>query len=206
MNSEKKVKGYISTNRLEGFSDGVIAIIITVMVFDLRITRVITEDNVWSILKDVYPKFLSYLISFLMLAVMWVNHHQLFHQIKFTDRKLLWYNLHLLFWMSIMPFGTSFMGSNPHIWQSIFVYSVLLFMNMYAFTALRDYVVKFDLIHDAISRKAQKRVQYKNRVALWSYGLAAVFSYFSVYISYVLFLFVPAMYFIPERIVYNKEV
>lgn len=110
----------ISTSRIEAFSDGVIAIILTIMVFDLKLHEIPTDKTVWNELTLLVPKFVSYAISFLMLAIMWVNHHQLFHQIKYTDRKLLWYSIHLLFWMSLIPFGTNFIGVNPMLWQASF--------------------------------------------------------------------------------------
>lgn len=87
----------LPTNRIEALSDGVMAILITVMVFDLKF-QVAPEPHLFNqALLELLPKFVSYSVSFLILAIMWVNHHQLFHQIRHTDRRLLWYNIHLLF-------------------------------------------------------------------------------------------------------------
>ncbi len=190
----------IPTGRLEAFSDGVIAIIITVMVFDLKLQQIPTEHNLWAELKGLLPRLLSYIVSFVMLAIMWVNHHQMFHQIGRTDRKLLWYNIHLLFWMSLIPFGTNFIGANPMLWQSSCLYGVIFFMCALAFTLMRDYVLATGLLHEAISRAAQRRVLRKNRIALGIYLAAALLSPLSVYLSFVLFLVAPAMYFMPENI------
>lgn len=194
----------IPTSRIEAFSDGVIAIIITVMVFDLKLQEIPTDKNVWSELIKLTPKFISYAISFLMLAIMWVNHHQLFHQIKHTDRKLLWYSIHLLFWMSIVPFGTNFIGANTLLWQASFFYGIIFFMSALSFTILRNYVIKNNLLHDSINKKSHIKIRNKNRVALAIYLSAAFVSIISVYISFVLFLVVPAMYFIPEKITYSN--
>ncbi|GAB4463810.1 MAG: TMEM175 family protein [Bacteroidales bacterium] len=190
----------IPTSRIEAFSDGVIAIIITVMVFDLKLQEIPTDKTVWSELIKLTPKFISYAISFLMLSIMWVNHHQLFHQIKHTDRRLLWYSIHLLFWMSIIPFGTNFIGANPLLWQASFSYGIIFFMNALSFTILRNYVIKSNLLHDSINKQAHIKIRNKNRVALSIYLLASAASLISVYISFVMFLIVPAMYFIPEKI------
>ncbi len=190
----------IPTNRIEAFSDGVIAIIITVMVFDLKLQEIPTDKTVWGELIKLTPKFISYAISFLMLSIMWVNHHQLFHQIKHTDRKLLWYSIHLLFWMSAVPFGTNFIGANPLLWQASFFYGIIFLMSALSFTLLRNYVLKNDLLHENISKEAHIKIRNKNRMALGIYLLASVVSMISVYISFALFLVVPAMYFIPEKI------
>lgn len=190
----------IPTSRIEAFSDGVIAIIITVMVFDLKLQEIPTDKTVWGVLIKLAPKFISYAISFLMLAIMWVNHHQLFHQIKHTDRELLWYSIHLLFWMSAVPFGTNFIGTNPLLWQASFFYGLIFFMSAMSFTMLRSYVIKSNLLHDNISKQAHIKIRNKNRIALSIYLMASLVSVISIYFSFVLFLIVPAMYFIPEKI------
>ena len=195
----------IPTSRIEAFSDGVIAIIITVMVFDLKLQEIPTDKTVWSELIKLTPKFISYAISFLMLSIMWVNHHQLFHQIKHTDRKLLWYSIHLLFWMSVVPFGTNFIGANPLLWQASFFYGIIFFMSALSFTILRNYVIKSNLLHDTINKQSHIKIKNKNRVALGIYLSASFASVVSVYISFVLFLIVPAMYIIPEKITHLEN-
>jgi uncharacterized membrane protein len=195
----------IPTSRIEAFSDGVIAIIITVMVFDLKLQEIPTYKTVWSELIKLTPKFISYAISFLMLSIMWVNHHQLFHQIKHTDRKLLWFSIHLLFWMSAVPFGTNFIGTNPLLWQASFFYGIIFFMSALSFTMLRNYVIKNNLLHDSINKKAHVKIRNKNRFAISIYLLGAFLSLVSVYLSFALFLVVPTMYFIPEKITHLEN-
>lgn len=195
----------VPTNRIEAFSDGIIAIIITVMVFDLKLQEIPEGKTTWYELGKLAPKFISYVISFLMLAIMWVNHHQLFHQVRHTDRNLLWLSIHLLFWMSIVPFGTNFIGANYLAWEASFFYGIIFFMNALSFTLLRNYVIRKDLLHETISKKAHIRIRNKNRVALVIYLSAAVLSIVSVYISFACFLIVPAMYFVPEKITHVEQ-
>lgn len=195
----------IPTGRIEAFSDGVIAIIITVMVFDLKLQEIPTGETVWNELLKLLPKFISYVVSFLMLAIMWVNHHQLFHQIKHTDRGLLWLSIHLLFWMSLIPFGANFVGANYKLYQASFFYAVIFFMCAWSFTLLREYVIRKDLLYEHISKQAHWKIRNKNRLAMAIYGTAAVVSLVSVYLSFSLFLVVPAMYLIPERIIHNEN-
>lgn len=191
----------ISTGRLEAFSDGVIAIIITVMVFDLKFPNVPTELTLWDDLQPLIPRFLSYALSFLMLAIMWVNHHQLFHQIKHTDSKLLWLNINLLFWMSLIPFSTHFLGSNPALSFASFTYGLVFFANALSFTLIRNHVSgKSHLVHESIQKEQMRTVIRKNRLGMTLYLAAALLAFVSVYISFVIFLIVPTLYFIPQNI------
>jgi uncharacterized membrane protein len=196
----------ISTARLEAFSDGVIAIIITIMVFDLKFPTIPTEETLWNDLQQLIPKFLSYALSFLMLAIMWVNHHQLFHQIKKTDRKLLWLNIHLLFWMSLIPFSTNFLGANPLLPPASFAYGIVFFANAMSFALIRNYVSgEGNLVHESIQKDKVRSVQKKNWVGMLLFVFAALVAFISVYISFIIFLIVPAMYFIPQNILHESN-
>jgi uncharacterized membrane protein len=107
--------GEMTTSRLEAFSDGVIAIIVTIMVLELRAPSQPTLPALWK----VAPIFISYGLSFLVVAIMWVNHHHLIHAVRQVTARLLWSNLNLLFWMSLVPFVTDFLGKNYHEqWRS----------------------------------------------------------------------------------------
>lgn len=189
----------ISTNRIEAFSDGIIAILITIMVFDLKIDKSLTSENVWRELLVLLPKFISYVISFIMLAIMWVSHHQLFHSLQRSSKALLWHNIHLLFWMSIIPFSTNFIGSHPFLWQASFLYGSVFFMCALSFTLLRTYSIKAQLFHQTVTDINHKRITSKNKIALLCYALAAGCSLFSVFISFTLFIVVPALYCLPEK-------
>jgi uncharacterized membrane protein len=196
----------ISTGRLEAFSDGVIAIIITVMIFDLKFTTIPTEQTIWDDLSTLFPKFISYTLSFLMLAVMWVNHHHLFHQIKHTNGKLLWLNNHLLFWMSLIPFTTNFIGSNPLLPHASFAYGMIFFANSLGFTLIRNYVSgKNNLMHETIPKERMNFVKRKNLVGMALYLSAASIAFISVYISFAIFMIVPVMYFLPQNIIHETK-
>lgn len=195
----------IPTNRIESFSDGVIAIIITIMVFDLKVPEISAEKSAWLALSALIPKACSYLISFSMIAIMWVNHHQLFHQIKNTDRTLLWCSIHLLFWMSLVPFSTNFVGTYPFVWQSAFVYGLNFFMCALSFNLLRGYITRSNLLLETISHQGHQKIRQKNKLTLTLFAAGAILSLVSVYISFILFVIVPAMYFIPERIITSQH-
>ncbi|MCU0436450.1 MAG: TMEM175 family protein [Raineya sp.] len=194
----------MTKNRLEAFSDGIIAIIITIMVFDIKMNEVPNEHHFWAEFLKLYPKIISYMLSFLTLAIMWVNHHQLFHQIRLIDRKSLWYNIHLLFWMSLVPFGTNLVGANPTLALNISIYSLIFLMNALSFSLLRGYAVHKNLLLEHVRKETQVRILKKNILALCIYASAATLGWWSVYISYLLLLIVPIMYFIPEKITSNE--
>lgn len=195
----------ITTSRIEAFSDGVIAIIITVMIFDIKLNALPSEENIWTLILELLPRILSYIFSFLVVAIMWVNHHQLFHQIRHTDRILLWLNMLLLFWMSLIPFATNLLGANPKLPESYFFYGTVFAFCATSFTFLRSHLVRKNLLHETISLAAQKKVKKKNLVAIGIYLLSAFTGYVSVYVSMSLLLIVPLMYFIPEKIIHKNE-
>jgi len=111
-------------NRLEAFSDGVFAIIITIMVLELKIPH---TDNI-NDLRPLIPVFISYVLSFVYVGIYWNNHHHLFHVVERVDGKLLWANLHLLFWLSLFPFATGWMGENHFSTWPVALYGVVLLM------------------------------------------------------------------------------
>lgn len=194
----------ITPGRLEAFSDGVIAIIITIMVFDLKLNDVPSADMLHSELIKLAPKLIAYVISFMMVAIMWVNHHQLLHQVKATDQKLLWHNIHLLFWMSLLPFCSNFLGANPWLPVATMIYSIILFMVALSFTSIRRYAVTHHLMHDSVYHQAHSKALKKNTVALTLYACSAVLGFISVYFSFCILLMVPTMYFIPQKSELNK--
>src|SRR6476469_7138340 len=106
---------HIRTSRMESFSDGVISIIITIMVFDIKfrdLAHDFSHRDVTQGLIILWPKLIAYFFSFLVLGIMWLNHHHLFHMVQIVDEKLMWLNLNLLFWMSLVPLPTSMIGKN----------------------------------------------------------------------------------------------
>src|SRR5271169_4467724 len=125
--------GEMTTGRLEAFSDGVIAIIVTIMVLELRAP----SQPTLAALGKVAPVFISYGLSFLVVAIMWVNHHHLIHAVRSVTARLLWSNLYLLFWMSLVPFVTDYMGKNYREPMAVALYGLDLFMCSTGYYLLR---------------------------------------------------------------------
>jgi uncharacterized membrane protein len=194
----------IPTQRLEAFSDGVIAIIITVMVFELKWEEAPTLETLGRESLRLLPRLGSYALSFLTLAILWISHHQLFHQIRQADSGLLWWNLNLLFWMSLVPFSTHFIGDTPMFWVASSVYGFNFALCAWSFSMIRRYVIKKALLHPTILKEKHYRILTKNRLALTLYIAGAVLSIMNVFVSFALFLIVPALYVIPEKITHKE--
>lgn len=188
-----KVNG-MGTNRLEAFSDGVIAVIITIMVLELKLPR----DTTLVALRNLAPQFLSYLLSFLVVAIMWVNHHHLIHAARRADARLLWSNNTLLFWMSLVPFVTAFMGNNYRDPRAVGLYGVVLTLCSLSFVLLRSAIVQHHSDNQDVA-DYHRGVQYKNLKSMLLYGASVPLAYVDVRISFFIFAFVALSYFLPER-------
>ncbi len=136
-------------NRLEGFSDGVIAIIITIMVLELRVPHRETIDA----LKPLIPVFLSYLLSFVYVGIYWNNHHHMLHACRKVSGPMLWANLHLLFWLSLFPFATGWMGENRFAAAPSAFYGVILLMASVAYWMLQEIIISSQG-RDSVLKKA----------------------------------------------------
>ena len=184
----------MTTNRLEAFSDGVIAIIITIMVLELRAPA---QPTLAALMK-VSPLFLSYALSFLVAAIMWVNHHHLIHAVHAVTARLLWANLYLLFWMSLVPFVTDFMGKNYREPMAVALYGLDLSLCASGFYFLRTELIR-QSGQDAAMVEYHERIQRKNALSGALYLLSVPLAYVSIYGSFFIFILIPATYFIPER-------
>jgi uncharacterized membrane protein len=186
--------GEMTTSRLEAFSDGVIAIIVTIMVLELHPPA----QPKWSALLKTAPVFLSYGLSFLIVAIMWVNHHHMIHVVRRVTARLLWSNLNLLFWMSLVPFVTAFVGNNYREPMAVALYSLDLTLCSAAFYLLRVELIRQEPEHsDMIDY--HRRIQRKNALSLLLYLSSAPLAYESVYLSFLIFALIPALYFLPEK-------
>jgi uncharacterized membrane protein len=184
----------MGTGRIEAFSDGVIAIIVTIMV--LQLTNP-SQPTFPALLKQA-PIFLSYALSFLVVAIMWVNHHHLIHAVREVNAPLLWSNINLLFWMSLTPFMTDFMGRNPHAPFPVALYGLNLAMCGFSFWILRIEIARQHR-HDPEMSEYHSRIQVKNLFSGFLYLSAAALAHVSVYISYFIYVLIPAIYFLPEK-------
>lgn len=184
----------MTTNRLEAFSDGVIAIVVTIMVLELRAP---SQPNLAAIAK-VAPSLISYALSFLVVAIMWVNHHHLIHAVHKVTAGLLWANLYLLFWMSLVPFVTDYLGKNHHEPLAVALYGLDLTLCSTAFTVLRSVLIGQDR-HDTAMAEYHASVQRKNLLSAGLYLLSVPLAYVSIYASFFIFILIPATYFLPEK-------
>ena len=184
----------MTTSRMEAFSDGVIAIIVTIMVLELRAPAQPTVRALWK----VAPIFLSYGLSFLVVAIMWVNHHHLVHAVREVNARILWSNINLLFWMSLIPFVTDFLGKNPKAPMAVALYGIDLSLCAVAFCLLR---VELARQHRSDSEMGEyhRSVLRKNAFSATLYLLSAPLAYVSIYASFFIFVLIPAMYFLPEK-------
>ncbi len=188
----------MNKNRLEAFSDGVIAIIITIMAFDLKVPELaqgFTEKDIWQALWSVLPKVSSYTLSYVILAIMWLNHHALFDKIPHSTSKLVWYNMFLLFAMSLIPMPTSFLAAHPFLPQAVMFYGFIMFLNGLGFLLLRKYVEV-----DAKLTTYNKMYHRSNLTTVILYFCSVPLAMVSIYLSFAIFIGIPIWYFLPERL------
>jgi len=183
----------MGTGRLEAFSDGVIAVVVTIMVLELHAPAQPTLAALWKIA----PTFLSYGLSFLMVAIMWVNHHHMIHTVKTVTASLLWSNLNLLFWMSLVPFVTDYLGKNHREPLAVALYGLDLTLCSVAYTVLRIEMIRQERGNLRV-QEYHRRVLHKNAIAVILYLASAALAYVSINFSYAIFVLIPAMYFLPE--------
>jgi uncharacterized membrane protein len=183
----------MGTGRIEAFSDGVIAIIVTIMVLELKLPA----DGTLSALAKIAPTMLSYALSFVVVAIMWVNHHQLMHAAKHPDGRLLWANNFLLFSMSLIPFATSYLGQHYTEPLPVALYGAVLTLSGLGFTLLRSVIGRHHDHDQAILAHAS---QSKNWFAVSLYASSVPLAYFSIWVSFGIFVLIPVMYFMPESL------
>jgi uncharacterized membrane protein len=183
----------MTSNRLEAFSDGVLAIIITIMVLEMRAP----EEASLEALLPVLPVFVSYVISFIYLGIYWNNHHHLLQAVERVNGKVLWANLHLLFWLSLVPFVTSWVGEHHTMSLPVALYGVVLLMAAVAYRILELFLLKGDtgnrLLKEAVATGT------KERVSTLLYVSAVPLAFVSGWISIGIYLFVAVLWFVPDR-------
>jgi uncharacterized membrane protein len=181
-------------NRLEAFSDGVLAIIITIMVLELKPKP---DATALTDLKPMLPIFLSYVLSFIYLGIYWNNHHHMFHTAKHVTGGILWANLHLLFWLSLFPFTTGWMGENHLAPTPTAVYGFVLLMAAIAYYILQRTIIasqgRDSLLAAAIGK------DWKGKLSPVLYLAAIPLAFVSVWISDALFIFVAFLWLVPDR-------
>ncbi len=184
----------MKATRLEAFSDGVIAIIITIMVLELKVPH----HHSWSDLLEVAPTFLAYALSFLNVAIYWVNHHHLIHLVRRVNASVMWANMNLLFWLSLVPFATAYLGENRASAQSVAVYGFSAGLCALAYYILR-HAIACQTHDDPKVSQLHRCMLRKNRIAMGLYGVAVGVSFLSPWLALALIMMPALMYFMPDR-------
>jgi len=182
----------MTTTRLEAFSDGVIAILITIMVLELKVP----EGTEWHALAPLIPLFLTYLLSFVFLGIYWNNHHHLLHVCERVNGKVLWANLHLLFWLSLIPFVTGWMGENHFAPIPTAAYGVVLLLSAIAFTIL----VRTMIAAAGTGSRLEAIIgsDRKGNMSLLLYVIAIPLAFVQTGISHLIFVVVAAIWIVPD--------
>ncbi len=180
-------------SRLEAFSDGVLAIIITIMVLEIKVPHGTELTD----LKPLLPIFLSYTLSFIYLGIYWNNHHHLLHTIKTVTGGMLWANLHLLFWLSLIPFVTGWMGENHFAANTLFLYGIVLLMSALAFYILQIVILKKHGEESILAKAIGNDIKGKMSPVLYILGIIA--SFFNVWVSGGLYILVALIWLVPDK-------
>ena len=184
--------------RLEAFSDGVLAIIITIMVLDLKVPH----DADFHALLALYPVFLSYVLSFIYVGIYWNNHHHLFQAASHVKGSVLWANLHLLFWLSLLPFVTGWMGENHFGLQPVVVYGFVLIM-----AAVAYYILVRTLLacHDADAPLAAAiGSDFKGKISVLGYAIGIGLAFINPWLGVALYALVALLWLCPDRRIEKK--
>jgi uncharacterized membrane protein len=178
--------------RLEAFTDGVLAIIITIMVLELKVPH----GGEFEDLKPLYPVFGSYILSFIYVAIYWNNHHHMMQTVKHVTGKVLWANMHLLFWLSLVPFVTGWMGENHFTSASVFLYGIVLLGAAIAYFILQGLIIKSQGKESVLAIALGK--DYKGKASPILYIIGIVSSFFNIWFSGAIFIIVAIMWLIPD--------
>ncbi len=183
----------MNKGRVEAFSDGVLAIIITIMVLEIKVPH----GEQFSDLKGFVPVFLSYVLSFIYLGIYWNNHHHMMHTVKHVSGDILWANLHLLFWLSLIPFATGWMGENNFSAQPMALYGLTLLMAAMAYFILQNRIIKSQGKNGLLKKAIGKDVKGKISPLLYLLGIGL--SWVSPWLSGSLYIVVAVLWLIPDR-------
>lgn len=189
----------MNKTRLEAFSDAVIAIILTIMVLELKVPH----GDTFEILKPLLPVFLAYVLSFVYLGIYWNNHHHMLQATRRVNGKILWANMHLLFWLSLVPFATGWMGENHFAAMPTALYGIVLLMCALAYTILQMTIVKHHTEEENLLGKAVGK-DLKGKISIVCYLLAIGFAFVQENISHALYVVVALIWLVPDRRIETK--
>ena len=184
----------MKTNRIEAFSDGVMAILITIMVLELKAPH----DPTPASLARMWPTFFAYVLSFIIIAIYWVNHHYLIHLVSHVDAVILWANMNLLFWISLIPWVTVYLGDNHALPFPVALYAAVSTAGALSFFLLRASIARHHH-HELEFKRLNRRMARKNLIALVIYVAAIAMAFIYTPLALVMIALPAAMYFLPER-------
>jgi uncharacterized membrane protein len=184
---------HMGKTRLEAFSDGVLAIIITIMVLELKVP----EGDTLAVLKPLFPTLLSYVLSFTYIGIYWNNHHHLLHTCNKVTGAVLWSNLHLLFWLSLLPFTTGWMGENHFASLPTAMYGFVLFMAACAYTILQKAIMHAQGSDSLLGRALGKDWKGKSSIILYIFGI--VCAYWQPLLAQAIYAGVAIMWVVPDK-------
>jgi uncharacterized membrane protein len=179
--------------RLEAFSDGVIAVIITIMVLEMKVPHGVEPEA----LQPLIPVFLSYVLSYLYVGIYWNNHHHMLHAVRTVNGRVLWANLHLLFWLSLIPFVTGWMGENHFAAVPVALYGGVLLLCSVAYYILSRTLIRYGGRDSVLG--AAVGGDFKGKISTAIYAVAIPFAFVNRWVAVGLYFFVAAMWFIPDR-------
>lgn len=183
----------MTKGRLEAFSDGVLAIIITIMVLELKVP----EGDSWASLKPIVPKLLAYIFSFIYVGIYWNNHHHLFQAAKKINGSVLWANLHLLFWLSLMPIATEWIGNTHFAKNPVAAYGIGLIMCAIAYTIMENLIVQCEGENSKLKEAIHSK--FKEYISIIFYITGIATSFFYPYIAICFYYAVALIWLIPDR-------
>jgi uncharacterized membrane protein len=195
----KQINVNMGKGRLEAFSDGVIAIIITIMVLELKVP----QGHGLEAIKPLIPVFASYVLSFIYVGIYWNNHHHMLHAVRSINGTVLWANMHLLFWLSMIPFVTNWMGESHfhEIWPVV-LYGFVMLMNSIAYAILVMVLLKHEGENSLLANAFGS--DWKGKISTCCYILAIALAWVSINISLALFILVACIWFVPDRRIEKK--
>lgn len=184
---------HLKANRMEAFSDGVLAIIITIMVLEFKVP----EDHGWYALIELGPKILSYIFSFVYVGIYWNNHHHLLHMVRTMNGRLMWLNLLLLFWLSLVPFTTAWMGESHFAATPTALYGIVLLLASLSYWLLQHAIMNQHSSDSSFVLSMGRDL--KGKLSPLIYLLAVLTAYVSPWISGFFFVLVALIWFLPDK-------
>ncbi|MFZ1686597.1 MAG: TMEM175 family protein [Flavobacteriales bacterium] len=211
MDRSKKPKGdggprvhmRMGPERLLAFSDGVLAIVITLMILEIKLPAVphgATSDQVRSAFSSLWPHLAAYALSFLLLALFWINHHSLFLSVRGSTNALLWHNCHVLFWVSLVPLTTAFLGEHPELPQATLYYGIVQMAILFSSNLMIWHMARKRLFDEQLSPTVQRYYARLNGTTAGLTLLATFAGYVSTWLAIGVYLVIVALYFLPRPI------